>query len=400
MRRRLLRFCSVILMVVMVFSACPTYAAYEQPSSSGYAGYYSTIPSHSSGDYWTMTAWTQSYISYQLKLIRDNLPTIIDYSSILNSILTKLTSIDTALSRINTNLISIMSNTDYLPNISNNTNALVNTNYGLAAIKSDISSLSNSSYGLLPLYSQQTEILNKIPNLSFSVLSRLNYPGRSSVTGDLSVVSVVSPYSPRLGFSGGTVTIAPSGYSADNIGGLLYNYLSSFLYATSLVSTYNTQYFVDTYLNNTKTSYRSFSIHDTLNLGFNNLLSNLGRLSFILADDDTIAAKQANKDQEQSVLSNFTGSGGAAASVSDFVGVKDGLSDFKSSLSGGAAASDVFDVFDSSSDGWSWFSSDTSNNLDNVQSGTSARRVKSRTSSTPLIDAYYADVMSHLGGNL
>lgn len=424
MRRRLLRFCSVILMVVMVFSACPTYAANEQPSGTSYK-YYDTLPSNvsTSSDYWSSSSRSLASISYQILRIYNYLSTLNSNLTTINSNLlskfnytfqydslgtTKSLSITSGsslvealllgLSAVNYNVHQNASDLHFLRNY-------LSGDTGIKSINNNLSSIASSSTSINTLSSDILSSTSNIDSKLSSVYkSRFNFPYRSSISSPILSSSNYTPAILDYKFSGldhflnlETPTINSS---LDFLSVINANLLQS----AFLIRTYNTFYNYSlsklSSSGTTTTVIRPSSLFDILISVLPNIHNDLSRLSFILADDDTIAAKQANKDQEQSVLTNFTGSGGAAASVSDFVGVKDGLSDFKSSLSGGAAASEVFDVFDSSSDGWSWFSSDTSNNLDNVQSGSNARRVKSRSSSTPLIDAYYADVMSHLGGNL
>lgn len=123
----------------------------------------------------------------------------------------------------------------------------------------------------------------------------------------------------------------------------------------------------------------------------------IAKLQYALADDDMIAAKRANAPQEQSVISNFTGSGDASASVSDFVGVKDSVSALKNSLSGGASYNQAFNILGGDSDGWSWFTTEVAESMDSTSNGSTRRG--SVPVSTPYLDSYYDSIYSVIGIN-
>lgn len=137
------------------------------------------------------------------------------------------------------------------------------------------------------------------------------------------------------------------------------------------------------------------------NLIDRNILKLFKQAKEVFFDDKTIAAKKANQDQEDSVLSNFTGSGAASASVSDFGAVKDSMVDLKAGFNGGASSSDTFSFLSGDSNAWDWFTQDTANDVDRTQrSNTRLLRGSSDVASdTPLLDSYYTAILSILGGD-
>ena len=119
------------------------------------------------------------------------------------------------------------------------------------------------------------------------------------------------------------------------------------------------------YLSGTKTvqSKRAYSIADMLwgvNMSITDYTSRFIRL---YADDDTISAKQANKNQEQAVLTNFSGAGNSAPTVSNYNDVNSAVTSVKSGLNTGVQPSAMTSIFNSN-DGIGWFSQSTMNSLD------------------------------------
>lgn len=145
-----------------------------------------------------------------------------------------------------------------------------------------------------------------------------------------------------------------------------------------------------------KQSINAFSIADILWNMQSQLLTVAARFNYLYADNNLIERKKANEAVTSSALDNFTGSGDASASVSDFGTLKDSVSAVKSGLSSSASASDVLGVFNSS-DGFGWFSQATLDSLDTTSS--SVRRVKAvrASSSTPLYDSNYNSLLEYLG---
>lgn len=142
---------------------------------------------------------------------------------------------------------------------------------------------------------------------------------------------------------------------------------------------------------------KGYSLADLIFFLNENMISGFARLGYMLADDSALAAKQANANQESAALTGFTGSGSAAASVSDINAVKDSVGALKSATSGGASFSQAFNIFGGNSDGWSWFTQTTADSLDTTSSGSRMLRA-SLSDSHPYLDAYYSDIYSILGG--
>lgn len=93
--------------------------------------------------------------------------------------------------------------------------------------------------------------------------------------------------------------------------------------------------------------------------------SQLDKLVSVYADDVTIAAKQANQSNEQTVLTDFTGSGDAAVSGSDLGNLKSSGSVIKGGFNGGKT-SDALNIFSGGSSVWAWFTQDNYNTLNDL----------------------------------
>lgn len=85
----------------------------------------------------------------------------------------------------------------------------------------------------------------------------------------------------------------------------------------------------------------------------------------LYASDDLIAAKENQQAFEDQALSDFTGSGSAAAKGSDLSSLKGISGSFTSGLSSGGTISQATSVFSSNSELWGWFTQNTKNSLDN-----------------------------------
>lgn len=93
--------------------------------------------------------------------------------------------------------------------------------------------------------------------------------------------------------------------------------------------------------------------------------SQLDKLVSVYADDATIAAKQANQSKEQTVLTDFTGSGDVAVSGSDLGNLKSSGSVIKGGFNGGKT-SDALNIFSGGSSVWAWFTQDNYNTLNDL----------------------------------
>lgn len=156
---------------------------------------------------------------------------------------------------------------------------------------------------------------------------------------------------------------------------------------------------------NLNSSARAYSVMDYLFFLNREIVDFNSRIGFVYADADTIQRKQDNASLTSGALDQITGSGSAAASLSDFTSVSSGLGDIKTSVSGGASASSAFAVLNGGSNAWDWFSEDCQNDMDTTSGSSSSgsRGFKSvssgSSSSTPLLDQYYFSVLSFLGGD-
>lgn len=141
----------------------------------------------------------------------------------------------------------------------------------------------------------------------------------------------------------------------------------------------------------------ALSVGDYLSAINYQLSTSLNALTYVLADSDTVSAKNNNQPLQDAFLNNFTGSGLAAASASDFSNMASAANDFSSGLSGGASYDNTFNFMNGDSDAWDWFTQEAADDLDNVQARNTRRLLRS-TSDTPLLDAYFNSVLGFLGG--
>lgn len=119
----------------------------------------------------------------------------------------------------------------------------------------------------------------------------------------------------------------------------------------------------------------------------------LARLSYVLANDQEIEARDYASANQQAVVDNFIDpSGDASASTSDFSNIADFSSGYQSTFSSDASPTGIFNLF--TSDNMSWFSQETYNQLDT----TNNNRAKSdNTFNTPLLDQQINSIYEQLG---
>lgn len=134
--------------------------------------------------------------------------------------------------------------------------------------------------------------------------------------------------------------------------------------------------------------------YQLLNIAFSSSsLSGLDKLVDIYASPDQIAAKQAQQAVEDSVLSDFTGSGSESMSTSDVGGVKQVSGAAKQFLATGSSSSNALGLFNINGQGlWQWFSQTTADNLD------TSPRTRS-TSEYYFYDLNEQDYYDKLGGS-
>lgn len=315
------------------------------------------------------------------------IPGATDYSTVLSSIDSKVKDYTNNFASVENKLQSMINNIININTGLSTINTTLGTGSSTDNIFSRLSSIDDSTSGLIDEYKNTQQISTPIQE-------------RSTVTGTLTATSKTTPLLVRF--------LSRSGNSPyktlESVNGTLtlYDYfhiLNNNLIGvnTALVTTgtsYNYRYYNDDMTTGTRTV---ASVMDML-MNFSGDMSKfVSRMSYMIADPDTVAAKQANKLQEQSVLDNFTGSGDASASVSDFVGVKDSVSALKTSLSGGASYTQAFNILGGNSDGWSWFTTEVAESMDTTGNGSTRRG--SVPVSTPYLDSYYDSIYSVIGIN-
>lgn len=122
----------------------------------------------------------------------------------------------------------------------------------------------------------------------------------------------------------------------------------------------------------------------------------VARLTYVLASDEEIQAREEARANQTEVFDNFIDpSGSGAASTSDFSNVSDLSSGFKNNISTDASVSGIWNIFNSNNFGW--FSQETADQLDTSNSST--RTLKSSGSyPTPLLDQQTEDILKYIGG--
>lgn len=144
------------------------------------------------------------------------------------------------------------------------------------------------------------------------------------------------------------------------------------------------------YANNTSTV-SPHSMYDYLTMFGANISQSLGRLAFVLANDEDIALRQQTQDQQNAYKTNFTASGASARmSTSDIGTASDSVSELKSAFTSSASARDAFNGFSSGTDGrWNWFSTEILNSLDTTTNNRKSYNL------TNFLDDYYNEVLRY-----
>lgn len=158
-----------------------------------------------------------------------------------------------------------------------------------------------------------------------------------------------------------------------------------------LVGDDNGSYHLTDY-NNSVVSVPKHSLYDYFRLFGMTVSDSLGRLAYVLANDDDIALRQTQHDNMSTVTSDFT-SGDVSVTPAKLGGLKSVGSALTEGLSTSASVSDGLSVLGSGSDAWDWFSDENAQAFDSV-STRSMIRIQ-RGSSASYLDQYYKDVMSY-----
>ena len=128
-------------------------------------------------------------------------------------------------------------------------------------------------------------------------------------------------------------------------------------------------------------------------VSLDNIRASLNKLNSYVMDPVSEAAKNSNVNNQTTVLNNFTGSGAASATPTDFSNLTSGVSSVKNGLNTGVSLSNLFGIFNNS-DGYSWFSSQVLNEINTVQSSN-----RMRGSSTPLYNQKINEIYLYMGVN-
>lgn len=135
------------------------------------------------------------------------------------------------------------------------------------------------------------------------------------------------------------------------------------------------------------------SLGDGLYKYLSSIQAPVARLSYVLASDADIEAREAATLNQEAVVDNFIDStGDGATSPSDIGSVSDLSSGYKQNFGSDASPSGIFDIFNS--DHATWFSQETKNQLDTT---TPTRMSKGSESETPLLDKQIEDIYNALG---
>lgn len=128
----------------------------------------------------------------------------------------------------------------------------------------------------------------------------------------------------------------------------------------------------------------------------------VARLTYVLASDEEITAREKARDNQNAVLDNFIDdTGDGAISTNDFGSVADASKDIKDNLNTGVSASGIFDVFTGDHTS-AWFSQTTANELDRTQANRSLLKANGLGASdydTPLLDEKMEELLSIFGGD-
>lgn len=128
----------------------------------------------------------------------------------------------------------------------------------------------------------------------------------------------------------------------------------------------------------------------------------VARLTYVLASDEEITAREKARDNQNAVLDNFIDdTGDGAISTNDFGSVADASKDIKDNLNTGVSANGIFDVFTGDHTS-AWFSQTTANELDRTQANRSLLKANGLGASdydTPLLDEKMEELLSIFGGD-
>lgn len=185
-------------------------------------------------------------------------------------------------------------------------------------------------------------------------------------------------------------------YNVSSLSDMLNQWNSAlFRYSHSLSGTSATQLGSFTFYNPltlTSSSEYYYSTDDMIRRIIQRVQYPVSRLAFVLANDEEVAARNAARDDQNSVINNFVASTGqATATPSDYAGVSNASASFKQNFNTGVASSGIWDTF--SNTHYTWFTQDTANALDTISASTRG------SYDTPLLDNYYHEILGYFDNN-
>lgn len=122
----------------------------------------------------------------------------------------------------------------------------------------------------------------------------------------------------------------------------------------------------------------------------------VARLTYVLASDEEIEAREKARANQTEVFDNFIDpNGSGSASVNDFADVSSASGNVKQNFSTGYSSSSIWDIFNQ--DHYGWFSQECADALDTTNASSNMRKSNNGDYPTPLLDAYYEEILS-LGG--
>lgn len=156
-----------------------------------------------------------------------------------------------------------------------------------------------------------------------------------------------------------------------------------------LVGDDNGSYHLTDY-NNSSVSVPNHSLYDYFRLFGMTVSDSLGRLAYVLANDEDIVARDASSSVRAAYTNDFLKpSGSASASVSDFGTLASGSSSLSDSFHSSYGASDALGALSDQGDGrWDWFSQTTMDNL-NSSGNRSSSMLKSNRGYTNFYEERY-----------
>lgn len=119
----------------------------------------------------------------------------------------------------------------------------------------------------------------------------------------------------------------------------------------------------------------------------------VARLTYVLANDAELEAREKSEDAQEAIVDNFIdNNGNGSVSPAQLGSVADYSSGFTSNFNTGVSGSNIWGAFDNNH--YSWFSQATKNSLDTTQQTRGGEDYP-----TPLLDAYYDEIMTLFGGD-